>query len=481
MSKPFLQMTLAGYPYFKAAAMFALLAILHAGMQTGHTSGSASAANPASTASPAATASPPHGQARHQTTPSILLDDQFILDASKAIDLLYNRNYNSSLNALESWKEAMPEHPLWPLLEAIESWWPVLIDLENTSYDDVFLQKAQVVADLCNQILKEHPDHLDALIIRSIINGQIARYHSNRYRWLQSFRHARRALRDFFLVESSYPELPDIQFGIGMYRYFAAFLVEEYTLARPLKWMLPAGDRQEGLARLKAAADSSIFMEPEATYFLGHIYLHYEREPDLALEYLERLYHRYPDNSYYQRLYIRSLFQLRHFDDALVAIEENLNRPSVLPPHQSPPELSLLDTSGRERLYPTLRDESGTASQAGRKTTSPEEHNPPVITRHEVLALREDLLTLRGQIHYHRLEYDLAESDFLKAVAEAEKLAPFAQRSNLITSLFFLGELSIRNNERINARYYFSRAATPDIDHHYVKRAREALRKHRLR
>ena len=364
--------------------------------------------------------------------PSLMLDEDFIHDTRAAIEYLYNRDLETSLDRLSEWQRAYPEHPVWPLWKALDAWWPVMIDLENTTYDEHFLAEAEKVVEACEAILNSDPNHMDALIVRSIINGQIARYYSNRYRWYRSFRHGRRALRDFFRIEEEHPHLPDIQFGLGMYRYFTAFIVEEYALARTFSWMLPSGDRQDGLSRLTEAADSSIFVEPEATYFLGHIYLHFEDKPDKALGYLRDLYQRYPDNSFYRRLYVRSLYRLNLSDQALAAIHESLEHP--------------MDPAS-----------------------------------HESLTMREDLFAIRGLIrYYHRADPDGAKNDFLEALAYAEKLTPFAERSNLILSLYYLGELSIREGDRGMARFYFSRAATPDIDHPKVKKAREALRIHRL-
>ena len=381
---------------------------------------------------PEVTKSASAGLATAETVPpSLLMDDYFIRDVRASIEHLYNRDLETSLEALADWKRAYPDHPIWPLWKALDAWWPILIDLENTSYDDDFLIDAQVVVDLCDAILKQDENHLDALVVRSVINGQIARYYSNRYRWYRSFLHGRRALRDFFHVEHEHPDMPDMQFGLGMYRYFTAFLVDEYAIARSLRWMLPSGDRADGLSRLAVAADSSIFVEPEATYFLGHIYLHFENEPDKALGYLRDLYHRYPHNSYYRRLYVRSLFNLNLHNDALAAIRESLDHPF-----------------------------------------DPDSH--------ESLTMREDLHTIRALIQYSRSDYQAAQDDFLEAVANAEKLTPFAERVNLITSLYYLGQLSIRDGRRDLARFYFSRAATPDIDHPHVKKAREALRAHRL-
>lgn len=362
---------------------------------------------------------------------SILLNDRFIEEAREAIELLYNREYEASVEQLSHWKEQYPEHPIWLLWRALDAWWPVLVDLEDDSNDDTFLTEAEKVIDLCNRLLDENEEHLDARIVRSIMYGQLARFYSNRYSWYRSFRNARRSLRDFFRIEESHPDIPDLHFGIGMYRYFAAFLVDEYTLAKPLQWMLPRGDRQEGLNRLKQAADSSIFVGPEAVFFLGHIYLHYEQQPHQALQYLRKLYHDYPDNTYYRRLYVRSLFQLQRSREANAAITE-----------------SLAHWEGENR--------------------------------HAVHVMREDLYTIRGQLHYHHRQFKQAETAFQNAIDEAENLAPFASRSNLITSLYYLGEINIHNERPEEARFYFNRAATPDIDHPYTEKAREALKQNDL-
>lgn len=360
---------------------------------------------------------------------SLLLNDRFAEDARDAIDLLYDRDFDASLEKMEHWKVRYPDHPLWLLWEALDAWWPVLVDLENTSYDTAFLDISNEVITICDDLLDENDDHLDARVIRSIMYGQIARHHSNRHRWYRSFRNARRALRDFFKVEETHPDIPDLHFGIGMYRYFSAFLIDEYPLTRPLRWMLPRGDRDEGLSYIKKAAENSIFLEPEALFFLGHIYLHFERKPDIALDYLNRLYHTYPNNSFYRRLYIRSLYQLEHYDQALELISESLNR-------------------WDSQEY--------------------EEH-------HEVKVMKEDLYTIRGQIHYKSYQTDSAQSDFHNALEIAETLGPYGQRSNMIISLFYLGEINLRNGNVGSARLYFRRAATPDIDHPYVKQSREAL------
>lgn len=348
-----------------------------------------------------------------------------------AIDLLYNRDYGKSIEVLSDWKYRYPDHPAWSLWKALDLWWPILIDLENTSNDNAFLVASWEVIEHCNQLLYSNENDLDARLIRSVMYGLIARHHSNRYNWYRSILNARRALRDFFQIKETHPGIPDLNFGIGIYRYFAAYFVEEFPLVRPIGWMLPRGDREEGLFQLNQAAENSIFLQPESIYFLGHIYLHYENEAGLALDHLSHLYQKYPENTFYRRLYIHSQYSLRMMSETEMRIIESLE------------------------YY---------------------KH----VNNHETQTMREDLLTLKGLIHYQQFQYEKAKSEFLKAIQVAETLEPFEERTNMLTSLYHLGEMSIREGQREEARNYFGRAASSNSDYSYARRSREAMVKHQL-
>ncbi|MDI6400828.1 tetratricopeptide repeat protein [Balneolaceae bacterium ANBcel3] len=363
---------------------------------------------------------------------SLLLQPDFQEDARHAIQLLYNRDTEGSLRHLESWTSTHPDHPAWVLWPSMDAWWPIMNDLEYTGYDDFFIRQSENVIDYCTGLINEGRYELDARVVRAIAQAQLARYYSNRQRWYRSFRNARRALNDLFDLEETHPEIPDLQFGVGMYRYFAAHLLEAYPLARPVGWMLPRGDKEEGLERLTTASSNAIFLEPEAIYFLGHIYLHFENRPNKALSYLKELYSRYPDNPFYHRLYIRALYRLNQTQQARTVIEESL---SYFENNES----------------------------------------------HEVRALREDLLSILGIIHYHLRRYHLAEQAFTKAIETGSSMYPERERSNVILSWYYLGQTHMRYGSRTQAKRYFEKAAQARTDHPNRQTARKALEDYSLK
>ncbi|MCA1803174.1 MAG: hypothetical protein LC662_12010 [Rhodothermaceae bacterium] len=262
-----------------------------------------------------------------QADPYLLRDPDFVAAAQSAVDMVYNLEFTGARRLMAPWKQAHPDHPVWPFWEALELWWTILPDLENTSTDELFINKLREADFRSDRLLNRDRRHVDALVIKALANGFLARLYSNRESWYQSLSHARVSLNVLFRLEQLEPDLPDLQFGMGTYNYFAAYLAEEYPLVKPLAWMLPGGDREDGLNRLRMAADSSAFVIPESTYFLGHINLNYEQQYDLALHYLQTLTDRYPANGFFRRLRMRAYVNVGDLNRAAILIDSTLSDP----------------------------------------------------------------------------------------------------------------------------------------------------------
>ena len=257
----------------------------------------------------------------------VLIDkEEFQNDAVVAIDSLYNRNNEAALEILSPWIEAYPEHPIWKMWSAMDFWWNILEDLYDESNDDQLFE-AMMEADFeAGRLLRNESDHPDGLIIRALANGYIARHHANRDRWITSVRTARTAYNAYNRLIEVRPDLPDNEFVEGMKKYYAAYLPEEYPVVRTVSWFLPDGDREGGIESIEYAVDNAIFSRAEASYFVGIIYLNYENDYNGAARHFENLAHKYPDNSYFQRLYVRTLMQMRRSSLALEYSENLLQR-----------------------------------------------------------------------------------------------------------------------------------------------------------
>lgn len=241
-------------------------------------------------------------------TPVLVEDPEFRLAAQAAIDSLYNRKPEAAQELLKPWMDELPEHPLWSLFDAMDYWWIVLTDLFDESHDEELMDRMNRADSEASELLDREPDHPDGWIIRAVATGYMARQLSNRNRWLPSIYTARRAQKAHSRLGEVAPDLMDNLFAEGLKKYYAAYLPEAYPVVRALSWLLPSGDKEEGLRLLEMTSREAIFARPEATYFMGNILLNYEEEYNRAVPYFSELVDRYPDNSYYRRLLVRALF-----------------------------------------------------------------------------------------------------------------------------------------------------------------------------
>jgi len=236
----------------------------------------------------------------------LIKDEEFRPVLLAAIDSAYNFQFEGSRKILESWENKYPDHPIWTFWKGFILWWKMLPDLESHQWDKKFFNTMEKSSYQAAQILKEYPNHVDGIIIQSASLGYMARMHANRRDWIKAMQIGRNALNAFERLKKVDPTMSDIPFGDGLYSYYMAYVPETYPVVKSISWMLPDGDKQEGIEGLEKAAEEGLLTQGEAYYFLGNIYLNYEDKPEKAIGYLNKLIKKYPRNNYYARALIHA-------------------------------------------------------------------------------------------------------------------------------------------------------------------------------
>lgn len=343
-------------------------------------------------------------------SPELIRDPEFQIAAKSAIDSLYNRNPGAVSELMKPWSNRYPDHPVWLLWEAMDVWWVVLTDLYNESHDERLFDIMDEADRAARNLLDENPNHADGHIIRAVANGYIARQHANRERWVRSVRTARTAHRAHMRLEETAPDLADNLLAEGLKLYYSEYLPEAYTLVRAVSWLLPSGDKKEGLRLLNITSNDAVFARPEATYFLGTILLNYEHDYNGAMARFRTLANEYPNNSFYRRLLVRSLFQQGRFGLAEEEIENALSH-----------------------------------------------WNRHGIDNEDVL--KEELLYWRGRIMMRRGNHQQAHEDLTESYRTGMELPNRKKRSFHALSGFYAGITAERNNDLTAARNFY-RAVT---------------------
>lgn len=359
--------------------------------------------------------------------PELIKNEAFRKDAQAAVDSLYNFNPDGADQALAQWKKKYPAHPLWKLMEGMEFWWILLSDLHDQSRDDHFYRLMREADYAASKLLYEQPGHADALIIRTVANGYIARQHSNRDEWISSLNAARKAYNSYGYLQEKMPDFPDLKLAEGLKLYYSEYLPEAYPVVKTVSWFLPDGNKKQGLAELRKASQSAIFARAEASYFLGNINYNYENEYDVAARHFEHLYHTYPHNNYYARLLVKNYYKMGRYEDAMAVINESLKR-------------------WDNNSFPFGK------------------------------VLREELLFWKGRIFYRKQSYGEARSYFEESLQLSKQLPRSSHRSFYPASAYYLGVIMQQDNNQEQARRYYKTAMDAKADSEYKSMARSKVR-----
>jgi hypothetical protein len=122
----------------------------------------------------------------------------------------------------------------------------------------------------------------------------------------------------------------DFYFITGLYNYYREAYANAHPIYKPVLVFFPHGNKKLGLAQLKIAADSSIFLAAESMTFLAGIYQDFEKDPVKAILYSKKLKETFPKNHEYKLHYIRDLLVIKKFGEAESLLNgmpyETLNR-----------------------------------------------------------------------------------------------------------------------------------------------------------
>lgn len=367
------------------------------------------------------------GNQLHAQTKVLIDDMEFRIDAQAAIDSLYNRNIAGTYAVLEPWKKKYPEHPIWSLWEGMELWWTVLEDLADKSKDEEFFHVMRKTDHLAGELLRKESDHPDALIIRTVANGYVARHNANREQWITSVNIGRRAYQAHQRLLDVYPDLPDNDFAEGLKLYYSAYMKDTFPFVRTISWFLPDGSRTEGLESLRMASLNGVFARPEAAYFLAYILLNYEDRPQESQIHFRNLVNKYPNNGYFRRLNVRTLFQMKQYQSVVLNVDDALSHWNE---HQLP--------------------------------------NDDVM--------KEELLYWQGRAFYSNGRYPQALANFTRVLDIGENLSDSDNRQFQALSAYYAGRVSERLNKNEDAKTYYQIAARQSVHEEAKSRARDRLR-----
>lgn len=263
-----------------------------------------------------------------------------VAEVASAYDAVLNADFDR-LPEIEAATCGPAPHVACLLIRTQSIWWEMQLDPASRALDARFTTTVEHAITDAGAWTTKEPERAEAWFYLGAALGARAQWKVLRGERLSAARDGKRiksALERALRLE---PGMHDAEFGIGLYRYYADVAP---AVLRWLRWLflMPGGDRQEGLEQLLRASRLGHLVRGEADYQLHLIYLWYEERYAEALDLVLSLQQRYPRNPLFRQ--IEAEIRDVYFSDARGSLEASesllasarageINRPGMAAVH----------------------------------------------------------------------------------------------------------------------------------------------------
>lgn len=268
----------------------------------------------------------PLDQVGKSQSPYLLLDKGLQFRITENVNALYNFDFETAERGFRVMQYQYPEHPLPYFLLGLSTWWKIAPDVENDTYDDLFIDQMDVVIDKAETLLDEDPKNKEAAFFLAGAYGFQGRLYSERKSWTRATFAGKNALKYLNLSRGEEELGPELLLGDALFNYFSVWIPENYPLLKPVVAMFPKGNKALGLKQLEDVAQNAFYARIEAQYFLFRLYASEEKQPYKALAITDYLHGKFPNNPYFHRSYARHLYTVGRITEAKEISEEILQR-----------------------------------------------------------------------------------------------------------------------------------------------------------
>ena len=250
-------------------------------------------------------------QARKDTTIILISNITVQLEATDALNDLYNFKFEKAEKQFRWFKQKYAWHPLPYFLLGLSEWWKIMPSTNDRSHDERFLAYMDSTIRVAEHLHDKNPEYrTEAAFFLAAAYGFKGELYSDedRKEWRKAATAGKRALNYLEECKEKNYLSPELLFGDALYNYFSVWVRENYPALKPILWFFPKGDKALGLQQLKEVSYNAFYTRTEAMVWLMRIWNSYENKNEQAHQLAEYLHQTYPDNPYFHRYYARMLY-----------------------------------------------------------------------------------------------------------------------------------------------------------------------------
>ena len=236
----------------------------------------------------------------------------------EGVHAFYNYEFDKAVNILSEARIQFPDHPGVHLIWAASRWVRSQAHSPVGETYRILKKDLDEIGPVYDELVDKYEYDPNYKLYQGSALGLSARVALGKKQWLRTLI---RSYRGFIIIKDvakGSPEITDAQLPIGIVEYFAG-------LSNPIiSWAVRLYDldasTESGLHRMALAADEGHWSWIEAKAILSNLYLWVENDPILALEHAKDLVRYFPDNYYFNLLYLESLIRTNKIDISKVII-----------------------------------------------------------------------------------------------------------------------------------------------------------------
>lgn len=249
------------------------------------------------------------------STYNLLSNIQVQLDATDAINEMYNFQFERSALNFGILKKKYGWHPLPYFLLGLNYYWRMIPYNDNGDYDEEFTAYMDTSLVLSKRLYKGVNEIEGAFFLAATYAFQ-GRLYSDRKQWRKAASAGKNALKYLEKCRGNEAYSPELLFGDALFNYYSVWVGENYPLLKPIMAFFPKGDKDLGIDQLKTVSTNAFYTRTEAQFFLMRILSNERQDLPRALQISKYLHETFPRNAYFHRYYARLLYYTNRYAPA---------------------------------------------------------------------------------------------------------------------------------------------------------------------
>jgi hypothetical protein len=238
----------------------------------------------------------------------------------EGVHAFYNYEFDKAVDILSDARIQFPDHPGVHLIWAASRWVRSQANSPVEETYGILQEDLDEIGPVYDQLVEKYAYDPNYQLYQGSALGLSARVALGKKQWLRTLFRSYKGFMIIKNVAKESPHVTDAQLPIGIVEYFAG-------ISNPIiSWAVRMYDldasTESGLNRMALAADEGHWSWIEAKAILSNLYLWVEDEPILALEHSKDLVRYFPDNFYFNLLYLESIIRTKNIKLSKVIIRD---------------------------------------------------------------------------------------------------------------------------------------------------------------